>query len=44
MFADEDGVSLAKTDCITYRIELSTVELIDGEVKKWLKMTYDLDR
>ncbi len=39
-----DTGGLAKKDRITHRIELSAVAEIDGEVKKWLKTAYDLDR
>lgn len=38
-----DTGGLAKKDRITHRIELKSVEEIDGEVKKWLKTAYDLD-
>jgi len=38
-----DTGGLAKKDRITHRIEITAVEQIDGEVKKWLKMAYDLD-
>lgn len=38
-----DTGGLAKKDRITHRIELSSIEQIDGEVKKWLKTAYDLD-
>jgi len=34
---------LAKKDRITHRMEITTVEEVDGEVKKWLKTAYDLD-
>lgn len=33
----------AKGDRITHRIPVSSVDDIDGEVKKWLKKAYDLD-
>ncbi len=35
---------LAKKDRITHRIEITTAEQIDGEVKKWLKTAYDLNQ
>jgi hypothetical protein len=35
---------LAKNDRITHRIELKFVAEIDDEVKKWLKIAYDLDQ
>jgi len=38
-----DTGGLAKKDRITHRIEITAVEEIDGEVKKWLKTAYDLD-
>ncbi len=38
-----DTGGLAKKDRITHRIEITAVEQIDAEVKKWLKMAYDLD-
>jgi hypothetical protein len=38
-----DTGGLAKKDRITHRIELNSVEEIDPEVKKWLKMAYELD-
>jgi hypothetical protein len=38
-----DTGGLAKKDRITHRIELTSVNEIDGEVKKWLKTAYDLD-
>jgi Domain of unknown function (DUF5655) len=38
-----DTGGLAKKDRITHRIELKAVEEIDGDVKKWLKIAYDLD-
>lgn len=38
-----DTGGLAKKDRITHRIELASVEGIDGEVKKWLKTAYELD-
>ena len=38
-----DTGGLAKKDRITHRMEITAVEQIDGEVKKWLKTAYDLD-
>ena len=38
-----DTGGLAKKDRITHRIEITAVEQIDGEAKKWLKTAYDLD-
>jgi len=38
-----DTGGLAKKDRIMHRIEITAVEQIDGEVKKWLKTAYDLD-
>jgi Domain of unknown function (DUF5655) len=38
-----DTGGLAKKDRITHRIEITAVEQIDGEVKKWVKTAYDLD-
>ncbi|HTT32953.1 MAG TPA: DUF5655 domain-containing protein [Methylomirabilota bacterium] len=38
-----DTGGLAKKDRITHRIELTSPAQIDGEVKKWLKIAYDLD-
>jgi hypothetical protein len=35
---------LAKKDRITHRIELKTPLEIDDEVKKWLKIPYELDK
>jgi len=39
-----DTGGLAKKDRITHRIEITTAEQIDGEVKNWLKAAYDLDK
>jgi len=39
-----DTRGLAKKDGITHRIEITAAEQIDGEVKKWLKTAYDLDK
>jgi hypothetical protein len=38
-----DTGGLTKKDRITHRIELTSPQQIDGEVKKWLKTAYDLD-
>jgi hypothetical protein len=38
-----DTGGLAKKDRITHRIEIKTLEEIDGEVKKWLETAYKLD-
>src|SRR5438445_5499335 len=38
-----DTGGLAKKDRITHRIEITSAEQIDAEVKKWLKTTYELD-
>ncbi len=38
-----DTGGLAKKDRITHRMEITGVEQIDGEVKKWLKTAYELD-
>jgi len=38
-----DTGGLAKKDRITRRIEITSAEQIDDEVKKWLKTAYDLD-
>jgi Domain of unknown function (DUF5655)/Domain of unknown function (DUF4287) len=38
-----DTEGLAKKDRITHRIEITAAEQIDGEVKNWLKIAYDLD-
>jgi uncharacterized protein DUF5655 len=38
-----DTGGLAKKDRITHRIELKSFAEIDAEVKKWLKMAYELD-
>jgi Domain of unknown function (DUF5655)/Domain of unknown function (DUF4287) len=39
-----DTGGLAKKDRITYRIEITSLKDIDGEVKKWLKIAYEMDR
>jgi Domain of unknown function (DUF5655)/Domain of unknown function (DUF4287) len=38
-----DTGGLAKKDRITHRIPISSKAEIDGEVKKWLEMAYELD-
>jgi hypothetical protein len=38
-----DTGGLAKKDRITHRIEIKSLAEIDDEVKKWLKIAYDLD-
>jgi hypothetical protein len=38
-----DTSGLAKKDRITHRMELKSLAEIDAEVKKWLKMAYELD-
>jgi hypothetical protein len=38
-----DTGGLAKKDRITHRIEISSVDEIDDEVKKWMKRAYDMD-
>jgi hypothetical protein len=38
-----DTGGLAKKDRITHRIPISSLNDIDAEVKKWLKVAYDLD-
>jgi hypothetical protein len=39
-----DTGGLAKKDRITHRIEITSMNDIDAEVKKWLKVAYDMDR
>lgn len=39
-----DTGGLAKKDRITHRIEITSVKDIDAEVKKWLKVAYEMDR
>ena len=39
-----DTGGLAKKDRITHRIEITDVRQIDADLKKWLKIAYDLDR
>jgi hypothetical protein len=38
-----DTGGMAKKDRITHRIEIKSVAKIDDEVKRWLKIAYDLD-
>ena len=38
-----DTGGLKKNDRITHRIPVSALSEIDGEVKRWLKIAYDLD-
>src|SRR5580704_9997382 len=38
-----DTGGLAKKDRITHRIEISSIDEIDVEVKKWLRTAYELD-
>lgn len=38
-----DTGGLAKKDRITHRIELTSVDQIDDEAKKWMKTAYELD-
>jgi|SRR5271167_1509852 len=38
-----DTGGLAKKDRITHRIEITSPNQIDGEVKKWLRAAYELD-
>jgi hypothetical protein len=38
-----DTGGFAKKDRITHRIEITSVKDIDAEVKKWLKIAYDMD-
>lgn len=39
-----DTGGLAKKDRITHRFEITSTGDIDAEVKKWLKVAYDLDK
>jgi hypothetical protein len=39
-----DTGGFAKKDRITHRIEITSMKGIDAEVKKWLKVAYDMDR
>ena len=38
-----DTGGFAKKDRITHRIPITSLEEIDDEVKRWLKVAYDLD-
>ena len=38
-----DTGGFAKKDRITRRIEISSPDEIDDEVKKWMKKAYDMD-
>jgi hypothetical protein len=38
-----DTGGFAKKDRITHRIEISSLDEIDGEVHRWLKTAYDMD-
>jgi hypothetical protein len=38
-----DTGGLAKKDRITHRIELTSVDQIDADLKEWLRTSYDLD-
>ena len=39
-----DTGGFAKKDRITHRIPISSIEEIDGEVKKWLRTAFEEDR
>jgi hypothetical protein len=39
-----DTGGFAKKDRITHRIEITSPKDIDAEVKKWIKVAYDMDR
>lgn len=39
-----DTGGLAKKDRITHRIPIESLDAIDDEVKKWLKVAYELDK
>ena len=39
-----DTGGLAKKDRITHRIEIASVKDINAEVKKWLKVAYEMDK
>ncbi|HEX3092935.1 MAG TPA: DUF5655 domain-containing protein [Candidatus Angelobacter sp.] len=39
-----DTGGFAKKDRITHRIEITSLKDIDAEVKKWLKIAYEMDR
>jgi hypothetical protein len=38
-----DTGDFAKKDRITHRIEISSLKDIDDEVRKWMKIAYDMD-
>ena len=37
------ALTRAKGDRITHRIAIASIELIDDEVRKWLKRAYEMD-
>src|SRR5579864_7102360 len=39
-----DTGGFAKKDRITHRIEITSLKDIDAEVKKWMKIAYDMDK
>ena len=39
-----DTGGLAKKDRITHRIEITSINDIDAEVKKWIKVAYEMDK
>jgi hypothetical protein len=39
-----DTGGLAKKDRITHRIEITSLKNIDAEVRKWLKIAYEMDK
>lgn len=39
-----DTGGLAKKDRITHRIEITSISDIDAEVKKWIKIAYEMDK
>jgi predicted GTPase len=39
-----DTGGFAKKDRITHRIEITSVKDIDAEVKRWLKIAYEIDK
>jgi len=39
-----DTGGLAKKDRITHRIEITSLKDIDAEVKKWMKIAYEMDK
>ena len=39
-----DTGGLAKKDRITHRIEITSLKDIDSEVKKWIKIAYEMDK